>query len=126
MERVVALVKGVLRRTGLLKPTELNDIRLVRETIRTLGQRVREGYTPREDGADASSQYSRSGKPDPFKVPEGEGERYRDDLARMMKSLRSTDLTVNIGRTLPDRVTLAHQICRWLSPATLCVRPPMV
>ncbi|EOO2371312.1 LPD5 domain-containing protein, partial [Escherichia coli] len=33
-ERVVALVKGVLRRTGLLKPTELNDIRLVRETIR--------------------------------------------------------------------------------------------
>lgn len=100
-ERVVALVKGILRRTGLLKPTELNDIRLVRETIRTLGQRVREGYTPREDGAGASSQYSRSGKPDPFKVPEGEGERYRDDLARMMKSLRSTDLTVNIGRTPP-------------------------
>ncbi|HFU4958341.1 TPA: LPD38 domain-containing protein [Escherichia coli] len=100
-ERVVALVKGVLSRTGLLKPTELNDIRLVRETIRTLGQRVREGYTPREDGAGASSQYSRSGKPDPFKVPEGEGERYRDDLARMMKSLRSTDLTVNIGRTPP-------------------------
>ncbi|HFS3199437.1 TPA: LPD5 domain-containing protein, partial [Escherichia coli] len=100
-ERVVALVKGVLRRTGLLKPTELNDIRLVRETIRTLGQRVREGYTPREDGVGASSQYSRSGKPDPFKVPEGEGERYRDDLARMMKSLRTTDLTVNIGRTPP-------------------------
>ncbi|EPM3857119.1 LPD38 domain-containing protein [Escherichia coli] len=100
-ERVVALVKGILRRTGLLKPTELNDIRLVRETIRTLGQRVRDGYTPREDGAGASSQYSRSGKPDPFKVPEGEGERYRDDLARMMKSLRTTDLTVNIGRTPP-------------------------
>ncbi|WP_225379683.1 LPD38 domain-containing protein [Escherichia coli] len=100
-ERVVALVKGVLRRTGLLKPTELNDIRLVRETIRTLGQRVRESYTPREDGAGASSQYSRSGKPDPFKVPEGEGERYRDDLARMMKSLRSGAMTANIGRTPP-------------------------
>ncbi|ELC9541707.1 hypothetical protein RJY12_004071 [Escherichia coli] len=100
-ERVVALVKGVLRRTGLLKPTELNDIRLVRETIRTLGLRVREGYTPREDGAGASSQYSRSGKPDPFKVPEGEGERYRDDLARMMKSLRSGAMTANIGRTPP-------------------------
>ncbi|EFM6913751.1 DUF4175 domain-containing protein [Escherichia coli] len=100
-ERVVALVKGVLRRTGLLKPTELNDIRLVRETIRTLGQRVREGYTPREDGTGASSQYSRSGKPDPFKVPEGEGERYRDDLARMMKSLRSGAMTANIGRTPP-------------------------
>ncbi|HGV7061099.1 TPA: hypothetical protein M2R19_RS27615, partial [Escherichia coli] len=48
-----------------------------------------------------SSQYSRSGKPDPFKVPEGEGERYRDDLARMMKSLRSGAMTANIGRTPP-------------------------
>ncbi|EET7277145.1 hypothetical protein FEG50_001346, partial [Escherichia coli] len=100
-ERVVALVKGVLRRTGLLKPTELNDIKFVRETIRTLGQRVREGYTPREDGAGASSQYSRSGKPDPFKVPEGEGERYRDELNRAIKSHRSSDISVTIGRTPP-------------------------
>ncbi len=100
-ERVVALVKGVLRRTGLLKPTELNDIRLVRETIRTLGQRVREGYTPREDGAGASSQYSRSGKPDPFKVPEGEGERYREWLGRAMRSKRSSDIQIVLGRTPP-------------------------
>ncbi|EMG9443117.1 hypothetical protein V5268_004363 [Escherichia coli] len=100
-ERVVALIKGILRRTGLLKPTELNDLRLVRDTIRTLGQRVREGYTPRDDGAGTSSQYSRSGKSDPFKVPEGEGDRYRDDLTRMMKSLRSGAMTVNIGRTPP-------------------------
>ncbi|EFU7261612.1 hypothetical protein H3C81_001097 [Escherichia coli] len=98
-ERVVALVKGVLRRTGLLKPTELNDIRLVRETIRTLGQRVREGYTPREDGAGASSQYSRSGKPDPFKVPEGE--RYREWLGRAMRSKRSSDIQIELGRTPP-------------------------
>ncbi|EFG1477285.1 hypothetical protein BRV95_004396 [Escherichia coli] len=100
-ERVVALVKGVLRRTGLLKPTELNDIRLVRETIRTLGQRVREGYTPREDGAGASSQYSRRGKPDPFKVPEGEGERYREWLGRAMRSKRSSDIQIELGRTPP-------------------------
>ncbi|ENE0308610.1 hypothetical protein ABMI35_003437 [Escherichia coli] len=100
-ERVVALVKGVLRRTGLLKPTELNDIRLVRETICTLGQRVREGYTPREDGAGASSQYSRSGKPDPFKVPEGEGERYREWLGRAMRSKRSSDIQIELGRTPP-------------------------
>ncbi|ELT5349739.1 hypothetical protein R8F91_004372 [Escherichia coli] len=100
-ECVVALVKGVLRRTGLLKPTELNDIRLVRETIRTLGQRVREGYTPREDGAGASSQYSRSGKPDPFKVPEGEGERYREWLGRAMRSKRSSDIQIELGRTPP-------------------------
>ncbi|EIX4511177.1 hypothetical protein MKI77_005218, partial [Escherichia coli] len=82
-ERVVALVKGVLRRTGLLKPTELNDIRLVRETIRTLGQRVREGYTPREDGAGASSQYSRSGKPEPFKADAYDAKQFASEVRRI-------------------------------------------
>ncbi|HGX2837593.1 TPA: LPD38 domain-containing protein [Escherichia coli] len=82
-ERVVALVKGVLRRTGLLKPTELNDIRLVRETIRTLGQRVREGYTPREDGSGASSQYSRSGKPDPFKADAYDAKQFASEVRRI-------------------------------------------
>lgn len=98
-DRIVSLVKAVLRRTGLLQPSDLNDIGYIRDTIRTLGQRVREGYRPSESGGDVS--YSRTGKPDPFKVPEGEGERYRNDLAKMMKSLRSTDMTVDIGRTPP-------------------------
>lgn len=96
--RVVALIKAVLRRTGLFQPSDLNDIGYIRDTIRTLGQRVREGYVPRE-GGDVS--YSRTGKPDPFKVPEGEGERYRRDLSKMMESLRSGDLKVDIGRTPP-------------------------
>ncbi|EJC4645120.1 hypothetical protein MY092_002451 [Salmonella enterica] len=96
--RVVALIKAVLRRTGLFQPSDLNDIGYVRDTIRTLGQRVREGYVPRE-GGDVS--YSRTGKPDPFKVPEGEGERYRRDVRKMMESLRSGDLTVQVGRTPP-------------------------
>ncbi|HFW4798339.1 TPA: LPD38 domain-containing protein [Salmonella enterica subsp. diarizonae serovar 60-67:z35:-] len=97
--RVVSLVKAVLRRTGLLQPSDLNDIGYIRDTIRTLGQRVREGYRPSESGGDVS--YSRTGKPDPFKVPEGEGERYRKDLAKMMSSLRTTDLRVEVGRTPP-------------------------
>ncbi|EDQ2394338.1 hypothetical protein RU50_005453 [Salmonella enterica subsp. enterica] len=96
--RIVTLVKAILRRTGLLQPSDLNDIGYIRDTIRTLGQRVREGYVPR-DGGDVS--YSRTGKPDPFKVPEGEGERYRNDLAKMMKSQRTTDLRVEVGRTPP-------------------------
>ncbi|WP_237120396.1 LPD38 domain-containing protein [Salmonella enterica] len=96
--RIVTLVKAVLRRTGLLQPSDLDDIGYIRDTIRTLGQRVREGYVPR-DGGEVS--YSRTGKPDPFKVPEGEGERYRRDLAKMMKSLRTTDLVVEVGRTPP-------------------------
>lgn len=96
--RVVALIKAVLRRTGLFQPSDLNDIGYVRDTIRTLGQRVREGYVPRE-GGDVS--YSRTGKPDPFRVPEGEGERYRRDVRKMMESLRSGDLKVDVGRTPP-------------------------
>lgn len=96
--RIVTLVKAVLRRTGLLQPSDLNDIGYIRDTIRTLGQRVREGYVPR-DGGDVS--YSRTGKPDPFKVPEGEGERYRKDLAKMMKSQRTVELTAQVGRTPP-------------------------
>ncbi|MDJ3787827.1 LPD5 domain-containing protein [Salmonella enterica] len=97
-DRIVSLVKAVLRRTGLLQPSDLNDIGYIRDTIRTLGQRVSEGYKPSENGGVS---YSRTGKPDPFKVPEGEGKRYRNDLAKMMKSLRSTDMTVDIGRTPP-------------------------
>lgn len=96
--RVVALIKAVLRRTGLFQPSDLNDAGYIRDTIRTLGQRVREGYVPRE-GGDVS--YSRTGKPDPFKVPEGEGERYRRDVRKMMESLRSGDLKVDVGRTPP-------------------------
>lgn len=97
-DRIVSLVKAVLRRTGLLQPSDLNDIGYIRDTIRTLGQRVREGYKPR-DGGDVS--YSRTGKPDPFKVPEGEGERYRQDLRRAVKSHRSSDISITIGRTPP-------------------------
>ncbi|EPC0751771.1 hypothetical protein ACRWBJ_005466, partial [Escherichia coli] len=51
--------------------------------------------------AGASSQYSRSGKPDPFKVPEGEGERYREWLGRAMRSKRSSDIQIELGRTPP-------------------------
>ncbi|ECD9469702.1 hypothetical protein CM24_002911 [Salmonella enterica subsp. enterica] len=96
--RIVSLVKAVLRRTGLLQPSDLNDIGYIRDTIRTLGQRVREGYVPR-DGGEVS--YSRTGKPDPFKVPEGDGERYRRDLAKAVKSHRSSDISITIGRTPP-------------------------
>ncbi len=96
--RIVSLVRAVLRRTGLLQPSDLNDIGYIRDTIRTLGQRVREGYIPC-DGGEVS--YSRTGKPDPFKVPEGDGERYRRDLAKAVKSHRSSDISITIGRTPP-------------------------
>lgn len=78
--RIVTLVKAVLRRTGLLQPSDLNDIGYIRDTIRTLGQRVREGYVPR-DGGDVS--YSRTGKPDPFKADSYDAKVYAAEVRRI-------------------------------------------
>ncbi|EEP0994625.1 hypothetical protein HAY25_001572 [Salmonella enterica] len=78
--RIVSLVKAVLRRTGLLQPSDLNDIGYIRDTIRTLGQRVREGYVPR-DGGDVS--YSRTGKPDPFKADSYDAKVYAAEVRRI-------------------------------------------
>ncbi|MDJ7441713.1 LPD5 domain-containing protein [Salmonella enterica] len=79
-DRIVSLVKAVLRRTGLLQPSDLNDIGYIRDTIRTLGQRVREGYVPR-DGGDVS--YSRTGKPDPFKADSYDAKNYAAEVRRI-------------------------------------------
>lgn len=78
--RIVTLVKAVLRRTGLLQPSDLNDIGYIRDTIRTLGQRVREGYVPR-DGGEVS--YSRTGKPDPFKADSYDAKVYAAEVRRI-------------------------------------------
>lgn len=78
--RIVTLVKTVLRRTGLLQPSDLNDIGYIRDTIRTLGQRVREGYVPR-DGGEVS--YSRTGKPDPFKADSYDAKNYAAEVRRI-------------------------------------------
>uniref|UniRef100_UPI003A8DE029 LPD38 domain-containing protein n=1 Tax=Salmonella enterica TaxID=28901 RepID=UPI003A8DE029 len=78
--RVVALIKAVLRRTGLFQPSDLNDTGYIRDTIRTLGQRVREGYVPRE-GGDVS--YSRTGKPDPFRADAYDAKTYAAEVRRI-------------------------------------------
>ncbi|ECY7601121.1 hypothetical protein AVF65_06255 [Salmonella enterica subsp. enterica serovar Muenchen] len=78
--RIVTLVKAVLRRTGLLQPSDLDDIGYIRDTIRTLGQRVREGYVPR-DGGEVS--YSRTGKPDPFKADSYDAKNYAAEVRRI-------------------------------------------
>lgn len=80
-DRIVSLVKAVLRRTGLLQPSDLNDIGYIRDTIRTLGQRVREGYRPSESGGDVS--YSRTGKPDPFKADSYDAKNYAAEVRRI-------------------------------------------
>ncbi|EEO7206142.1 hypothetical protein G6K67_002260 [Salmonella enterica subsp. enterica serovar Rubislaw] len=97
--RVVALIKAVLRRTGLFQPSDLNDIGYVRDTIRTLGQRVREGYVPRE-GGDVS--YSRTGKPDPFRADAYDAKTYAAEVRRIAGlDVAPRGAEVRVGDTPP-------------------------
>ncbi|HBC1013138.1 TPA: hypothetical protein UZ441_004717 [Escherichia coli] len=68
---------------GVLQPAEVSDIRLVRDTIRTLAQRVSEGYTLGlgQDGAGTLSQYSRSGKSDPSKADTQDAKQFASDVS---------------------------------------------
>ncbi|HBZ9867371.1 TPA: hypothetical protein MND73_004301 [Salmonella enterica subsp. houtenae] len=95
-DRVVALIKAVLRRTGLLQPSDLNDIGYIRDTIRTLGQRVREGYVPRE-GGDVS--YSRTGKPDPFRADKYDANQFAEEVRRVATMVKDPRRDIRMGDT---------------------------
>ncbi|HHR4436475.1 LPD38 domain-containing protein [Salmonella enterica subsp. enterica serovar Corvallis] len=94
--RVVSLVKAVLRRTGLLQPSDLNDIGYIRDTIRTLGQRVREGYVPR-DGGEVS--YSRTGKPDPFKADSYDARQFAEEVRHVATLDKDPRRDIRMGDT---------------------------
>ncbi|HBJ6194586.1 TPA: hypothetical protein LC237_001496 [Salmonella enterica subsp. enterica serovar Saintpaul] len=97
--RVVALVKAVLRRTGLLQPSDLSDAGYIRDTLRTLGQRVREGYVPRE-GGDVS--YSRTGKTDPFRADAYDAKVYAAEVRRIAElEVAPRGAEVRVGDTPP-------------------------
>lgn len=94
--RVVSLVKAVLRRTGLLQPSDLNDIGYIRDIIRTLGQRVREGYVPR-DGGEVS--YSRTGKPDPFKADSYDARQFAEEVRHVATLDKDPRRDIRMGDT---------------------------
>lgn len=94
--RIVSLVKAVLRRTGLLQPSDLNDIGYIRDTIRTLGQRVREGYVPR-DGGEVS--YSRTGKPDPFKADSYDVRQFAEEVRHVATLDKDPRRDIRMGDT---------------------------
>ncbi|HGG3432176.1 TPA: LPD38 domain-containing protein [Salmonella enterica subsp. enterica serovar Oranienburg] len=94
--RIVSLVKAVLRRTGLLQPSDLNDIGYIRDTIRTLGQRVREGYVPR-DGGEVS--YSRTGKPDPFKADSYDARQFAEEVRHVATLDKDPRRDIRMGDT---------------------------
>lgn len=95
-DRIVSLVKAVLRRTGLLQPSDLNDIGYIRDTIRTLGQRVSEGYKPR-DGGDVS--YSRTGKPDPFKADSYDARQFAEEVRHVATLDKDPRRDIRMGDT---------------------------
>lgn len=95
-DRIVSLVKAVLRRTGLLQPSDLNDIGYIRDTIRTLGQRVSEGYKPR-DGGEVS--YSRTGKPDPFKADSYDARQFAEEVRHVATLDKDPRRDIRMGDT---------------------------
>ncbi|ELD8107702.1 hypothetical protein RLV03_000346 [Salmonella enterica subsp. enterica serovar Benin] len=95
-DRIVTLVKAVLRRTGLLQPSDLNDIGYIRDTIRTLGQRVREGYVSR-DGGEVS--YSRTGKPDPFKADSYDARQFAEEVRHVATLDKDPRRDIRMGDT---------------------------
>ncbi|HIB1643626.1 TPA: LPD38 domain-containing protein [Salmonella enterica subsp. enterica serovar Muenchen] len=94
--RIVSLVKAVLRRTGLLQPSDLNDIGYIRDTIRTLGQRVREGYVPR-DGGEVSD--SRTGRPDPFKADSYDARQFAEEVRHVATLDKDPRRDIRMGDT---------------------------
>lgn len=94
--RIVSLVKAVLRRTGLLQPSDLNDIGYIRDTIRTLGQRVREGYVP-GDGGEVS--YSRTGRPDPFKADSYDARQFAEEVRHVATLDKDPRRDIRMGDT---------------------------
>lgn len=99
--RAVNAIKNLLHKAGLISDTTFNDLHQLKETLHTLGQRLRSGYIPHNSASTGNTAHARQAKPDPFKVPEGEGERYRAELAKAMKSLKSNDMTLRISNTPP-------------------------
>lgn len=97
--RAVNAIKNLLHKAGLISDTTFNDLHQLKETLHTLGQRLRSGYIADNSASTGNTAHARQAKPDPFKVPEGEGERYRAELAKAMKSHRSSDISMTISST---------------------------
>ncbi|EOV3371228.1 hypothetical protein OSZ62_17040 [Edwardsiella ictaluri] len=101
-DRVVSLIKTLLNRIGLLPTVDAENRIYLRDTLRTLGQRLRQGYRPTGSATSADVPNAKASTPqDPLKPLAEEADHYRSALAQAINTRRTSDITVRLGRTPP-------------------------
>ncbi|MBA0189006.1 LPD38 domain-containing protein [Pectobacterium odoriferum] len=110
-DRFVTLMTNALRKAGVLNPMDITPAE-IRNILRTITGRFQKTamYANEQPGtrefdntfSRTDALYSQSNDSvDPLKPLPQEAERYRADLDRAMRSLKSADVPVKLGRTPP-------------------------
>ncbi|GAB4591925.1 hypothetical protein ETAR_15280 [Edwardsiella tarda] len=90
-DRVVSLIKTLLNRIGLLPTVDAENRIYLRDTLRTLGQRLRQGYRPTDSATSADGPNAKASTPqDPLKPLAEEAEKPGTPLSSEQK-IRSAD-----------------------------------
>ncbi|MGI8488994.1 hypothetical protein QWJ20_10685 [Pectobacterium sp. S5] len=109
-DRFVTLLTTALRKAGVLNPMDITPVE-IRNILRTITGRFQKTamYANEQPGARGfddtflrtDALYSKADDVDPLKPLPQEAEQYRADLDRAMRSLKSGDVSVKLGRTPP-------------------------
>lgn len=96
-ERVTGLITRALRAIGLLPKGEISRTE-IRELIRSIGEGMKQG-AGRDVNAYGGGMASKAAAPDVFTPDRDAAERYRSDLTKTMRSLRTNPEVIKVGRT---------------------------
>ncbi|MBQ4788088.1 hypothetical protein F9U39_01500 [Pectobacterium versatile] len=109
-DRFVTLMTNALRKAGVLNPMDITPAE-IRNILRTITGRFQKTamYANEQPGtrefdntfSRTDALYSKADDVDPLKPLPQEAEQYRADLDRAMRSLKSGDVSVKLGRTPP-------------------------
>ncbi|GKV88531.1 LPD38 domain-containing protein [Pectobacterium carotovorum] len=109
-DRFVTLLTNALRKAGVLNPMDITPAE-IRNILRTITGRFQKTamYANEQPGtrefdntfSRTDALYSKADDVDPLKPLPQEAEQYRADLDRAMRSLKSADVPVKLGRTPP-------------------------
>ncbi|WP_165707477.1 LPD38 domain-containing protein [Pectobacterium polaris] len=109
-DRFVTLLTNALRKAGVLNPMDITPAE-IRNILRTITGRFQKTamYANEQPGtrefdntfSRTDALYSKADDVDPLKPLPQEAEQYRADLDRAMRSLKSGDVSVKLGRTPP-------------------------
>lgn len=98
-DRVVSLIKTLLNRIGLLPTVDAENRIYLRDTLRTLGQRLRQGIDRPAPPHQPMSPTRRRLHRKILKPLAEEADHYRSALAQAINTRRTSDITVRLGRT---------------------------